>query len=122
MTTLTDSILDSIKALLGLSPEIEDFDLSIMMLINSGIFSLSQMGVGPKNGYIIESSSDTFEDYLGEDFSKSQRESIKMYLYYKTRLGWDPPTSSFVLQELKNQLAEVEWRLYDQSNYSETFE
>lgn len=122
MAAMTDSILNSVKKLLGLDPEIGDFDADILMHINSSIFSLSQMGVGPSEGYTVLSSDDTFDDYLGEDFPSSQANMIMMYLYYKTRLSFDPPTISTVLQTLKECLAETEWRLHNQSNYSASYE
>lgn len=46
-----DSILTSVKKLLGLPADYEAFDPDIVMYINTVLMILSQMGVGPKEGF-----------------------------------------------------------------------
>lgn len=103
-----DSILTSVKKLLGLTEENEEFDLDIMMNINGAISILTQIGVGPSTGFFISSKNDTYEDWLGD---MKLFQNVKMYLYYKTRLGFDPPTSASVIEVLKDQIMEAECRL-----------
>lgn len=112
----TDSILTSVKKLLGINEECEEFDADILMNINAAIETLRQIGIGPENGFIVYTKDQVYEDYLGED--KLVVNSVKMYLYYKTRLGFDPPTNSSVLEQLKEAIKETEWRLNVQAETS----
>ena len=45
-----DSILTSVKKLLGLTEEYAAFDTDLIMHINSVLMILNQMGVGPQRG------------------------------------------------------------------------
>lgn len=105
----TESILDSVKKMLGIYPEMKDFDPDIMMNINSAIATLTQLGVGPENGFFITGAKDTYKEFLGE--YTSIHHFVKMYLYFRAKLGFDPPSSSFVLSSVKEQITELEWRL-----------
>lgn len=107
--SVADSILNSVKKQLGLEPSYDSFDSDIIMNINSAIATLSQLGVGPEYGYIVTGQQDTYMDYLGD--SEPMFQWVKMYLYLKTRLGFDPPSNSFVLQSMKDQVSELEWRM-----------
>lgn len=120
MSEVTESILDSVKKLLGLDPEFTEFDPDILMNINAAIFTLRQLGVGPDDGYTVTSREQTYEDFLGED--NKEIPQVKMYLVYKTRLGFDPPSSSFVLESIKEMIREAEWRLNAQVDPKTTFE
>lgn len=114
-----DSILTSVKKLLGIEEDFVQFDLDIMININAAISTLSQIGVGPKHGFIVTSKTDTFEDFLG--YNNKLVSMVKMYLFYKTRLGFDPPTSSAVLECLKQMIQETEWRLNVEVDPEDTF-
>lgn len=105
-----DNILVSIKTLLGIDESCSAFDADIMMHINAAIFTLRQLGVGPKNGFVLTTGEEVYEDYLGDvdDYIISE---VKIYLYYKTRLGFDPPSSTAFLECLKEMIKEAEWRL-----------
>lgn len=103
-----ESILDSVKDQLGLI-EAAEFDSQIIMHINGAIATLSQLGVGPKDSYLISNKDDTYEDYLGENHPATSQ--VKLYLFYKTKLGFDTPQSSAVTEVLKSMIAEAEWRL-----------
>lgn len=104
------SILNSVKKLLGILPEMKEFDLDILMHINSAISILSQIGVGPDEGFIVLTEEDTYEDYLGE---KSQQlgPHVSLYLMYRTKLGFDPPQSSIMTECIKEAIREMECRL-----------
>lgn len=106
-----DSILNSVKALLGLSPENTDLDQEIILNINAAISTLAQIGIGPTDGYMITSESETYEDYLGDEAKTMNLSDVKMYLFYKTKLGWDTPQSSSVIEVIKEMIQEIEWRL-----------
>lgn len=103
-----ESILTSIKKLLGITEEYAHFDDDIIMHINSAFMSLQQLGVGPSDGFTITSDEQVWTDFLGE---MKKLEAIKSYIYLKVKLIFDPPTSSFVLESINRQIQEYEWRL-----------
>lgn len=104
-----DSILQSIKKLLGLDENYDAFDDDVMMHINSVLMILTQLGVGPKNGFFITGEEETWGDYLGEDISKLS--AVKTYVYLKVKTMFDPTSSSVVNEATKEMLKELEWRL-----------
>lgn len=103
-----DSILDSIKKMLGVA-EYDDFDVDIIIHINSAIAILTQLGVGPIKGFVINGSTETYEQFCGSD--KTVTSMVKNYLYMKTRLGWDPPTNGTVIANYESAIRELEYRL-----------
>lgn len=117
---VTDSILNSVKKLLGYEPEYTEFDPDILININSAMFTLRQLGIGPEGGFSITGADETYEDYLGEGCKEIH--AVKMYLYYKTKLGFDTPTNSYLVQQIKDEIKELEWRLNAQVDPRSTFE
>ena len=111
-----DSILTSIKKLLGISSEYTQFDGDIIIHINSTFMTLNQLGVGPDHPVFISSEMETWESLLGD--SKSL-EAVKSYVYLKVKLLFDPPTSSFVLNSIKESINELECRLLIQAEKEE---
>lgn len=118
-TKVEDSILNSVKKLLGIEPDYTEFDVDIMLNINASISTLSQIGVGPYDGYIVTGADNTYDDYLGEDCPETSM--VKMYLFYKTKLGFDPPQSSIVAEAIKEAIKETEWRLNVQVDPMDSF-
>lgn len=112
-----DSILQSIKKLLGLDEDYDAFDDDVMMHINSVLMILTQLGVGPKNGFSITGEEETWDDYLGEDISKLS--AVKTYVYLKVKTMFDPTSSSVVNEATKEMLKELEWRLNSEIEYEE---
>lgn len=104
-----ESILTSIKKLLGIAEEYEHFDQDIIMHINSVFMILTQLGVGPRSGFAISDSAASWEDFLPERGAKL--ESVKSYMYMKVKLMFDPPTSSAVMESMNRMINEFEWRL-----------
>lgn len=103
-----ESILTSIKKLLGVTEEMEQFDPDIIMSINSVLLALTQMGVGPENGFMIHDKSTTWKEFLGEDV---RLEAVKTWVYLKVKLIFDPPTSSVLKEAINENLKELEWRI-----------
>lgn len=103
-----DSILTSIKKLLGITEEYEQFDQDIIMHINTVLSILMQLGVGPSTGFSITDKSATWSDFISD---LSELEMVKSYIYMKVRLMFDPPMSSAVIDVMNRQISELEWRL-----------
>jgi len=104
-----DSILTSVKKLLGITEECKHFDTDIIIHINSVFLTLQQLGVGPAKGFSISDEYATWDSYLPED--NPSFEAVKSYIYLKVRLLFDPPSSSAVMESMKNMANELEWRL-----------
>lgn len=103
-----DSILTSIKKLLGIPEEYEHFDVDLIMHINSVFTVLTQLGVGPSEGFSISDSSAIWEDFLPD---MRNYESVKSYMHMKVKLLFDPPASSVVMESMNRLINEFEWRL-----------
>lgn len=103
-----ESILTSIKKLLGIPAEHTDFDADIIMHINSVFMVLQQIGVGPKQGFFIEDDSTTWNEYISDSI---QMQAVKSYIHLKVKLLFDPPASSAVMECTKQMISELEWRL-----------
>lgn len=103
-----ESILTSIKKLLGIEEEYTQFDDDIIMHINTVFLNLTQLGVGPAEGFFIEDDTATWDDFIGDD---TQLQAVKTYMYLKVKLLFDPPLSSSVIESTNRMISELEWRL-----------
>lgn len=103
-----ESILTSIKKLLGIPEEYNHFDQDIIMHINSVFSVLTQLGVGPANGFTITDKDAAWNDFIKDD---PRLEMIKSYMHQKVKLLFDPPLSSAVIESTNRILSELEWRI-----------
>lgn len=103
-----ESILTTVKKMIGLDESYTAFDLDIVVLINTYLMTLNELGVGPEKPATITSSIETWKGVFGDI---EELNAVKSYLAYKVRLAFDPPTGSAHLQALNNIVAELEWRL-----------
>lgn len=103
-----DSILTSIKKLLGIAEADTSFDTDLIIHINSVFVILRQLGVGPKNGFFIEDDSATWSDYLND---VAKLNTVKSYIYMKVRLMFDPPTGTQIMDAMTRNISELEWRI-----------
>lgn len=103
-----DSILTSIKKMLGVEEEYEHFDPDILMHINSAFSILTQLGVGPDNGFMIVDKNSTWNEFIKDE---AQLNLVKSYMFIKVKLLFDPPMSTAVLECYKAQVSEYESRL-----------
>lgn len=103
-----ESILTSIKKLLGIEEEYTQFDDDIIMHINTVFLNLTQLGVGPAEGFLIEDDTATWYDFIGDS---NQLQAVKSYMYLKVKLLFDPPLSSSVIESMNRMIAELEWRI-----------
>lgn len=103
-----DSILLSVKKMIGVPHDYEVFDADIIMHINTVFGALNQMGLGPEEGFSISDSSTRWSEYL--TFGKNS-EMVKTYMFLKVRMLFDPPSNSNLSSVYSQQIAEYEWRL-----------
>lgn len=105
-----ESILTSIKKMLGIDEEYTHFDADIIMHINSMLMILTQLGVGPPEGFVIEDDTSTWVDFIPEA-NAAKLHAVKTFIYLKVKLVFDPPLSSGVIEAMNRQIDELEWRL-----------
>lgn len=103
-----DSILNTIKKLLGLPEDVTAFDFDIRVAINTAIANLVQMGVGPKEGFRINGTNEEWWQFIGDDPRLS---AATEYIFMYTKLAFDPPQSSIVQASYERMIKELEWRL-----------
>lgn len=106
---LNESILDDVKKIIGLAPEITDFDQDLILHINSILAVLTQIGIGPSEGFFITCNTEKWSDFLG---SGTELNYIKSYVAMRVRLIFDPPTNSNVTQALEKYCSEFETRAH----------
>lgn len=106
---MEDSILTSVKKVLGLDEAYTAFDLDVTLFINSVLATLNQIGVGPVNGFQIEDKSATWDELLGAD---PRLNNVKAYVYLKVRMLFDPPATSFAIAAVEANAKELEYRIY----------
>lgn len=104
-----NSILTSIKKLLGIDETDDSFDADIIMHINSVLMILTQLGVGPEGGFRIEDERATWEDFIPIDYKNL--EAVKTYVHHKVKIMFDPPQNSTVTESTNRLINELEWRL-----------
>lgn len=105
---MDDSILNTIKKLLGIDAEYNAFDIDIQMHINSVFSVMHQIGAAPPSGFWIQDATTKWSDFIE---GRQHVEMVKSYMYFKVRLMFDPPATSFAIDAIKSQIADLEWRL-----------
>lgn len=105
---VSESILLSVKKMLGLDKDYDVFDPELIIHINTVFGTLHQLGVGPEDQFRISGDSETWSEF---DTEGEQVDEVKTYVYLRVRLLFDPHSSSFVLSSLQEQAKELEWRL-----------
>lgn len=104
---MVTSILNSIKEALGVGTEASPFDGELVMHINTVLMRSFQLGVGA-TPFRITSDEEEWSDLLGD---REDLDGIKTYVYLKVKLLFDPPQNSFLVEAIKNQIAELEFSL-----------
>jgi hypothetical protein len=104
---MNDSILLTIKKLLGLTPDYTSFDMDIIININTFLGVLNQLGVG--NSTRITDESTTWQDFLGDH--TAQLDEVITYVYLRVQMVFDPPSSSLVAEAKKELIKELGFRI-----------
>jgi hypothetical protein len=105
---MEESILKSTKKILGLDADYTPFDLDVITHINAAFSILNQLGVGPVEGFMIEDDTSVWGDFV---VPLNQSNLVKTYVYLKTRILFDPPATSYLIEATNQQIKEYEWRL-----------
>lgn len=119
MEDTNNSILYTIKKMLGLEEDYTPFDQDVIVHINSALMTLTQLNVGPKTGFMITGYEEEWDDFLTNSVMLG---AAKNYVYLKVRMLFDPPSNSFVMEALKQQAEEIGWRLNVMAESVETFD
>jgi len=113
---MEQSILKSVKKVLGIEASDTSFDLDILIHINSAFATLNQLGIGPDDGFEIEDDDAEWSSFYGTD---PRYNAIRTYVWLKVKTVFDPPQTSYAVEAVKEQIREHEWRL---NAYRETTE
>lgn len=105
---MEQSILTSTKKVLGIAEDYTVFDLDIITHINTAFSTLTQLGVGPIEGFMINDAEALWTDFISDDF---QYNSVKSYVFLRVRQLFDPPQTSYLISAVDTQIKELEWRL-----------
>ena len=105
---MEQSILISTKKVLGIAADYTAFDLDILTHINTAFSTLTQLGIGPSVGFMVEDDEAVWTDFIGADL---KLHSVKSYVFLKVRMLFDPPQTSYLIEAMEHQIAEIEWRL-----------
>lgn len=114
---MDESILTSIKKLLGIADDYDYFNQDIIMHINAALMVLTQLGIGPSEGFLVKDSIDTWGDFLENRGVGNTADDItylgalQSYVYMKVKLMFDPPQNSFTVDSMTKLVNELEWRL-----------
>lgn len=104
------SILETTKKLLGLTKEYDSFDTDIIIHINTVFSNLTQMGIGPEEGFTITGYSETWDQFITSSELKTQQ--VKSYMALKVKTLFDPSANGNVSEAIKSAISEMEYRLY----------
>jgi hypothetical protein len=107
---MEQSILTSTKKILGLDADYTAFDLDIITHINTAFSTLTQLGVGPAEGFMIEDEREKWDDFIDID-SDNQLNSVKSYVFLRVKQLFDPPQTSYLIDSTERQIEQLEWRL-----------
>ncbi len=110
---LSNSILLTVKKMLGLDTSYNVFDMDVMIGINSAFSTLYQLGAPINRDFMVTGDKQKWSDLMEERYWH-RLSFIPQYVYLKVRVIFDPPTSSFVLDAYNKQISELEWRINDE--------
>lgn len=105
---MSASILTSVKKICSIAEADTIFDPDIIMHINSVFSTLKQFGIGPDDGYSIEDKTPTWDAFIGPNKAFN---FVQSYVSMRVKLLFDPPTTSYLITAVKEQIAEFEWRI-----------
>lgn len=110
---MEEKILTTVKRMLGIPEEVEDFDLELLLHINSVFAGLAQMGTGESEGFTAD------KETLWSDYTTDKRLSMAIdYVFLKVKMIFDPPTNSSASTSYENRIKELEYRMFCLSEFN----
>lgn len=103
-----DTILGTIKKLIGIDYEYTKFDMDIILHINTAFSILSRISSVVKQGYRIIDNNNLWAEYTDDPELLSL---VQEYLYEYCKIKFDPPTSSMVMEAMKESIKELEFSI-----------
>lgn len=103
-----NSILNSTKVSIGIPVEVKDFDIRIITDINAAFSVLTQLGVGSNRGFMITGEEDIYDDFITDQIEQGL---VRQYIINKVHISFDPPSSGTLMETLKSQIDEAQFRL-----------
>ena len=103
-----ESILNSVKSMIGSDADYEIYNPDFIILINSALAHLNDLGAGPSEPFCITGPSETWDDFTDDKFIKAKASE---FVWLDVKLKFDPPTTSFVLKSSEDMRKECEWRI-----------
>lgn len=108
----SNSILGSVKKLLGSD---DYFDTDLIIHINTVLNILTQLGVGPEEGFAIEDEDAEWSDFVNDPVLLNM---VKSYVPLRVKLMFDTSTdSSYYIEQVRKNCDELEWRINSQVDY-----
>ena len=101
------SILESVKDYCLVPQETDVFDGVLCEKINSAFFTLFQLGCS-KVPFTINDNTAEWTDFTNNKIVLSV---LPDYIQQKARLGFDPPSNSFLVTQMKEDIKELESRI-----------
>lgn len=111
MSLLDNSILNDIKKKLGLEG-VDSFDIDVISCINTALNQLTQLGVGPDAGFIIEDDTAKWVDF----FDDVRLYMVIEYVFIYVKTSFDPSASATLMDSYSSKLAELEWRIREMAD------
>ena len=108
-----DSVLNTVKSMLGIEESYEAFDVELITHINSALFVAYNIGVQLVKNYTIDGPNVTWSEICPD---VNLIPLLKSYIGLKVRLLFDPPTTGVLHEAMERQVTEFEWRLYVESD------
>lgn len=105
---MTESILNTVKKMIGFDADYEAFDTDIIISINAAFSTLRQLGVGPEGGFRIADADAVWSDFTDDGYVIDM---VKQYLYLKVKNVFDPPASATIMDAYDKTIKELEWRM-----------
>ena len=113
---MDESILITIKKMLGIDSENTDFDFDIMMCINMALLNLLQLGIGPEEGFAVTSADQVWSDFLSDS---NLLLAVPTYIHLKVKMIFDQQSMSSIMRDMcQAECEQLEWRMREQAEYA----
>ena len=94
------SILNDIKHALGILPEDTAFDSDVILHTNTAISTLTQLGVGPVEGFAVRTAAEEWSQFADDP----RLSAVQSFIFLTVKLMFDPPASGYATLAMERQL------------------